>query len=473
MTTIQILNEVAGRAASKVVAWVVPQIMQAWDDPGVDVDRLLNRIIHGVMHHPAQRAQGEDGARDGRSIMFRTVEEWWGEKDPREQEDYRRKLSRDGVEAGENHKEGVHDTGHGCGKPLGMHKQFGGSGGSNTMGDRIATAAAGAIMGGITSGISDVFEEGTGYRLPTQNSQGTGPWASGGSSQQQRTSSQHGGGIGGLIGDLLGGAFKPEEETRYQSSGRTADGGYQHITTEYGHHGDSYGQAEERVTEYPDGRSRTEFSEFEQRETGSRHGERRPYDRGAGYIEETETQPVYGGGYRQHTERRWEDTQGGYRREDEDHTYGGGYGGGPRGDYASGHRQETYVSERQQEEYGRGVRDEYEGVGGFGGGRNEEYGGGRQEDYGRGSGYEFQSGARGGWDGDEERREERRGWGGEPREEYEERYEERREEGGGGFGGGMFGGGGENILEELAEEAAETFVPDDDSEERRGGRWGF
>ncbi|KAG4216714.1 hypothetical protein PC116_g34805, partial [Phytophthora cactorum] len=54
--------------ASKVVYWVVPQLMEAWDDEGADVDRLLNRIIYGVLHHPAQRDLGEDGARDGRQI---------------------------------------------------------------------------------------------------------------------------------------------------------------------------------------------------------------------------------------------------------------------------------------------------------------------------------------------------------------------------------------------------------------------
>lgn len=459
----------AGRTASKVVSWVVPQIMEAWDNDRTDVDRLLNRIIHGVMHHPAQRDQGEDGARDGRSIMFRSVEEWWNQKDSREKDDYRRKLSRDGVERGENHKEGVHDTGHGCGKPLGMHKQFGGSGGGNTMEDQIATAAAGAIIGGVTSGISGVFEDQTGYKLPTQNQQGSGPWASGDSSQQERPSS--GGGIGGLIGGLLSG-FKSEEKTGYQSSGRTDDGGYQQTTTEYGRHGDRYGQAEEKVTEYPSGGRRTEYSQFEQQEEGGRHGGRR-HEQGSGYVEETETQPVYGGGYQQHTERKWEDNRGEYRREEETSTFGGGSGFG--GGFGGGRRDE-YDGGRQQEEYGGGRREEY------GGGRQEEYGSGRREEGG-------------GWGGERReeyggRREEGGGWGGERREEYGER----REEGGGGFGGGMFGGGGESILENLAEQAADTFTQDDENtgrdttgddewrgeerreeygEDRRGGGWGF
>ncbi|KAJ8124445.1 hypothetical protein O1611_g9195 [Lasiodiplodia mahajangana] len=71
-----ILNEIAGKTASKVVAWVVPQLMEAWDDENADVDRILNRIISGVLHHPAQRRMGEDGAEEGRDLMFRSVEEW-------------------------------------------------------------------------------------------------------------------------------------------------------------------------------------------------------------------------------------------------------------------------------------------------------------------------------------------------------------------------------------------------------------
>ena len=54
--------------------------------------------------------------------MFRVVESWWGEQDQGYQRQLRQKLSRQGVQNGENHKEGVHDHGHGCGKPLGMHK---------------------------------------------------------------------------------------------------------------------------------------------------------------------------------------------------------------------------------------------------------------------------------------------------------------------------------------------------------------
>ena len=47
--------------------------MEAWDDEGIDIRRTNDRIINGTLHHPAQRDMGEDGARDGREAMFRTV----------------------------------------------------------------------------------------------------------------------------------------------------------------------------------------------------------------------------------------------------------------------------------------------------------------------------------------------------------------------------------------------------------------
>lgn len=71
--------------------------MAAWDDSNIDVDRTITRIIHGVFHHPAQRTQGDDGASDGRLLMFGVVEKWWGEQDRNYQQQLRQKLSRNGV----------------------------------------------------------------------------------------------------------------------------------------------------------------------------------------------------------------------------------------------------------------------------------------------------------------------------------------------------------------------------------------
>ncbi|KAF7177121.1 hypothetical protein CNMCM7691_004855 [Aspergillus felis] len=155
-----VLNEPAGQIASRVVKWTVPQLMQCWDDENIDVDRTLDRIITGVFHHPALRQYGEDGASDIRQIMFNTVEEWWGRKDEAEQESLREQLSREGVREGKNHKEGVHDSGHGCGKPLTLHKgktspEESYKPSTGGLGKIAAEAAGGGALGGLVGGLSD------------------------------------------------------------------------------------------------------------------------------------------------------------------------------------------------------------------------------------------------------------------------------------------------------------------------------
>jgi hypothetical protein len=157
-----ILNEPAGRIASEVVKWTVPQLMQCWDDENIDIDRTLNRIISGVFHHPAMHRYGDDGAADIRGIMFSTVERWWSEKDERERDVLRDQLSCDGVRQGRNHKEGVEDCGHGCGKPLSLPKKHGTTGGSsggyqqssdNGLGKIAAEAVGGGALGGLVGGL--------------------------------------------------------------------------------------------------------------------------------------------------------------------------------------------------------------------------------------------------------------------------------------------------------------------------------
>ncbi|KAL0474327.1 heterokaryon incompatibility protein Het-C domain-containing protein [Neurospora intermedia] len=280
-----ILNEVAGRTASKVVSWVVPQLMDAWDDDSVDVDRLLNRIIYGILHHPAQRDMGEDGAQEGRQMMFSSVEEWWNDLGEDAREEYRQKLSRDGVLNGENHKEGIQDCGHGCGKPLGMHKNFKNEA-PETMEDRIAAAAANQIMGGVKQGFSEFLSG------QANNNQGNL--------------------LGAVAGGILGGGFNNEATSAYRSSGYTPDGGYSETTTEYGYDGNRYGQAEYTETRYDDGSQRQEYSRYEQDDNG--YEDRRYRRDDDEYREERryrrDDEEEYGGG-------------GGYsrRHEDEDLAY--------------------------------------------------------------------------------------------------------------------------------------------------------
>lgn len=383
-----ILNEVAGKTASKVVAWSVPQIMEAIDDEGADIDRVCSRIIYGVLHHPAQRDQGQDGAREGREIMFRSVEEWWNDMSDDAKDEYRRKLSRNGVKNGENHKEGVHDTGHGhgCSGKLSMHKQFGG-GGDQSVEDKIASAAAGAIIGGVTSGVSDFVSNQTGGKvnLPDSNEPNKG------------------GGLLGNVSSLLEGAFDKNSSSYESRPHRDNDGGVSQTVGQYGRSDDGrrYEQAEYTETRYDDGRERQEYRRTEQRDDG------RGREHGYGYQE---TQESYGG-RQHHEERRWEGETSSYRREEtQSYGGGGGYGGSRREEsesYSSSRREESggygggYGSSRQEESsgyggggYGRqesggygggggygssGREESYGGGGGYDSGRRDEYGGGRQE----------------------------------------------------------------------------------------------
>ncbi|GAB1311042.1 Heterokaryon incompatibility protein Het-C [Madurella fahalii] len=307
-----ILNEIAGQTASKVVAWVVPQLMEAWDDEGMDVDSLLSKIIHGVLHHPAQRNMGPDGAEEGRNLIFNSVREWWEQMDEGQRDEYRYKLSREGVERGENHREGEHDSGHGCGKKLKMRKNYD----DLTLEDRIAGAAADAIVSGVKESISGAVGQ-SGY---------------GGADRPND--------LGGLLGKVAGGilgGFKREETESYRSSGRTGDGGYGETTTEYGRSGDRYGQAEYSETRYGDGGRRSEYRRYEQEDDGRR---------GEAYRYTERSEAHYGGGG--YGRREEESYGGGYDRRGDD-SYGSGYG--RREEDSHGRREESYG--RREESYGR------------------------------------------------------------------------------------------------------------------------
>lgn len=267
-----VLNEPAGRIASEVLKWVVPQIVQCWDEPHADAERTIQRIVTGVFHHPAQHRYGEDGAADGRAAMFRTVETWWNGLSDRGRDDLRQKLSREGVENGRNHKPGVHDKGHGCGKPLGMANVMGSKGGK---------------------GGNDAFDK-VGKEAGKIASEAVGGGALGG---------LVGGLVGGIGGDLLGDAFGGSEKKSKKSENYGDDGSYTQSYSESGHHkkksrddSERYGHAEYQQTQYPGGGRREEYSRTERDEHGS-----------YGYQQKVETSSYGGsGGYERREERRYE-----------------------------------------------------------------------------------------------------------------------------------------------------------------------
>jgi hypothetical protein len=527
-----VLNEVAGKIASSIIKWVVPQLMQAWDDPRVDIDRTINRIINGVFHHPALRNTGDDGAMDCRHIMFSTVEQWWRQAN---QADLRQQLSREGIEQGLNHKPGQHDTGHGCGKPLGMAKHSTGDGASGMLGELLSALSGGSAATGT----------GSRYGRPTQGPSNT----LGGGGLGGIVGALAGGVGGGLLGEVLGGGAAPARTQAYTQQYQAPGGGVTQSYTEIGQtqtpYGQpQYGQAQYQQTELPGGGQRTEYKQYGQSgQTGQP---------AYGYEERVETRPTYGGGYETTQEKVYKKPDGAYEREER---YEGRTSEGEfyqetkhheRRDSGSGDdeykRKKHEKHHKKHHGHGSGSEDEkeepkryeappgppvalhtsaYGGYGrlepsqgrpepaGFGRGYQEppreEHGGygarreefePRREEYGGrggyGGGFEEQRqeyGGRGGFGGDfEERREEfggRGGFGGgfgERREEFGGRggfgggFEERREEygGRGGFGGGFeeprreYGGG---YAREEREEEREEERAEEYREEAREERY--
>lgn len=300
-----LLNEPAGKVASQVLKWAIPQIVDCWDNPNYDAERTISRIINGVFHHPVLREQDYDGSRDCRMQMFGVVEQWWQTKDEREKYDFRDKLSRDGVINGRNHKEGLQDKGHGCGKPLGFATGAGGAGGQNN-------AIASALMSGFQGALGGVVAGGS------QNQGSSGRQANSGGDIGNFASDVIGGGalgdlVGGLVGgvgeSLLGGAFDQpgDERSAYQQNYVQPSGAQTTTYMETAHRPaqqgqeDRYGQAAYSRTEFPDGQ-REEYRRYEQ-------DGREPHS-GYGMEHSVETHRTQGGGYERREETRQERTGG-------------------------------------------------------------------------------------------------------------------------------------------------------------------
>ncbi|KAL9125841.1 MAG: hypothetical protein Q9217_005016 [Psora testacea] len=510
-----VLNEPAGKVASQVLKWVVPQLISCWDDERIDVDRTLNRVITGVFHHPALRYYGDDGAADGRRLMFGIVEQWWGQKDEEERQILRNQLSREGVEQGRNHKPGVVDSGHGCCKPLGM--------------PTMKTAQSSGAVGGLAGGT--VFNE-IGSALAGESKYDAGYTGGGGGIATSGSSSggvgkivseaAGGGAIGGLVGgiagavggDLLGDAFggSNAKKQTYQKSQYEADGSYtQNVTqtgyTEPGYGGGQqrYGQAEYSQTSFVEGGGRAQYQRYEQDDRYGRTGY------GQSVIQES--RPTYGGGYEQTTETRYERPGGEWQSEvrvEGRETGSSGYYQETKRFSGQGYKKDSdsdsddeYKKEKKKKHHKKHDSDsdddkprerltetEFEDTqGGYDGSR---YGGqsyGQESSYqqprpayetgGYGGSGEYESrqresyGGRGGYGGTSDSRG-RSSYGGGPEYETDDRTEERPSYGSG--GGGFFGGEGRGREEGYnQEEPTEGYGEgrgysrgDDEYQERRG-----
>ena len=285
-----------------MVHWVVPQIMDAWDDEDIDPSELVDTIVSGVFHHPAQRDGGRRASRRGRRIIFESIEDWWNGMDHSQRSEYRQRLSRYGVENGENHKEGVHDTGHGCGHPLKM-KKFQGNAAPETFEDKIAGHIAGSIMSGVTEGWANVVKDNTGVDVPTY--------------ENPNVDTEQGGGLGGLVSKfgqafgLGGGDSHCEAEKEHSSHPYRSGGGYSE-ERQYKHE-ERYGSGEGYGYE-----ERGEYSE--RRHHGHHHHHHHHHHQHHHHGRDDDDGFGYGG--------RDDEGYGGHHHYGRDDDNGFGYGGG-------------------------------------------------------------------------------------------------------------------------------------------------
>ncbi|OQE76327.1 hypothetical protein PENNAL_c0068G00602 [Penicillium nalgiovense] len=310
-----ILNEPAGRIASAVVKWSVPQLMSCWDED-VDIDRTLDRIISGVFHHPARREYGRDGASDMHQIMFSTVETWWSEKDDEERDILREQLSRDGVLEGRNHKDGVQDCGHGCGKPISLPKPDGSSSGEgqgsgssgieNLASEAAGGGALGGIFGGLVGGMGSMLLNNGGSK-PDRESSEPQNYDSGNSYQSRPQYESH-----QQYGGEPFGQMQPPRQGGYGQPSEPSYGGYGgygqppvHLE-EYRPRPDGYEYQSETVYQQPPAR-RDEYSGYAPPAESFRRGEHHQYQSASqGYYQE-QTRETYRSGQSeyQHTERHY------------------------------------------------------------------------------------------------------------------------------------------------------------------------
>jgi len=96
-----ILNEPAGQVASCVLKYVAPLIVEAWEQPNLPVEQVLNNAVGHIFHHPAAR----NGQSEIQRRMFEVVQKWT-QSMPDRGARLDKVLSSESVKNGGNHKGG-------------------------------------------------------------------------------------------------------------------------------------------------------------------------------------------------------------------------------------------------------------------------------------------------------------------------------------------------------------------------------
>lgn len=136
---------------------------------------------------------------------------------------------------GDNHRERVQDTGHGCCKPLGMAPSGISKGDGGAVGGGMAGAMMGELSSAFGSGGCSEFGGGPGG-FGSEPNYGLRNFAE---------EAAGGGALGGLVAALAGGVgssllsgFGAEETSTYANQGFTPQGNHQQNYTEVSHQGE-------------------------------------------------------------------------------------------------------------------------------------------------------------------------------------------------------------------------------------------
>ncbi|ORY56566.1 heterokaryon incompatibility Het-C [Pseudomassariella vexata] len=96
-----VLNQPAGLVATVTTNWTTQQIVKCWDNPKLNANKTIDEILT-ILHHPAF----VEKKTPIQQYMFETIEKWWRDNLPDEQQRLRSKLTKGSVQARghENHK---------------------------------------------------------------------------------------------------------------------------------------------------------------------------------------------------------------------------------------------------------------------------------------------------------------------------------------------------------------------------------
>lgn len=93
-----LLNQPAGLVATVITNWSVRMVVRCWDEPSQSADDMINHIL-SILHHPAFTSERNDPQR----YMFEAVQSWWNAHSVSQQDELRKKLSKESAKSYYDH----------------------------------------------------------------------------------------------------------------------------------------------------------------------------------------------------------------------------------------------------------------------------------------------------------------------------------------------------------------------------------